>query len=395
MTPAQAKFLVRNADTQPLSEAFVMLSEGSSVLEVRRFLERLFSSEECLAILDCLSTRLRFAHKFWRSKEWLFSREPAEQASDSRIARWRAEHLRGGSRELTELGCGLGGDTVFLSQHFQVSAWERCPARAELCRFNLSRLGFPGSLVENREVKCEDLEGDTLYVDPARRDGVRLNRPEEWLPPLSQVDRCFREGRFQRVGIKCAPGLTELPEGPWELTFLSIEGHLKEAFLLLGHQHAQKKRAVLFGKENEQPLVYEPLGRAIPSCQPSPGLYLHNPDPAILRADALDSLAHLTHSGVVHPKIGYLVGPDPIRDGSADSFQILDTFPLNWKILKKKIASSGWSEYEYLARGVPFSQPEVRAKLAFKRPKNSTALRGSVILFREDQGYRVVLAQRL
>ncbi|MCA9781511.1 MAG: hypothetical protein KC800_32560, partial [Candidatus Eremiobacteraeota bacterium] len=343
MTPEQARSLVLHAQDRQVEEAARLLARGGSVLEARALLEASYDSPLCLAILDCLSCRERFAHKFENAERWLLTREAAEQASDSRISRWRAETLAEGSPgRLVELGCGLGGDTVSLSEHFEVTAWERCEARAQLARYNLGILGKRPCAVECAEADCRRLEGEVLFVDPARRDGTRLSRPQSWQPPLPTVVDCFREGRFQRLGVKVAPGITDgdLPDLPIGLSFLSVGGNLKEAFLLLDHSIDTYREAVLFTAGGRR-LSFRSSGWEIPISEPSPGLYLHNPDPAILRANALDQLARHTEAGIVHPKIGYLVGPKPVEDGSADSFQILEAFPLKWKILKKKLAVLG------------------------------------------------------
>jgi hypothetical protein len=395
LTPEQARALVHHCADPQLEQAAKILAGPGSVLEARAFLEQSYDSSICLAILDCLSCRERFAHKFEAAERWLLAREASEQATDSRIANWRANALKkDGLEELVELGCGLGGDTVALSKQFEVKAWERCEARLLLARYNTQHLGRPPCTFRCAEVDCADLKGQVLFVDPARRDGARLSRPESWFPPLSKVIDCFREGRFQRVGVKVAPGITDrdLPETPLELTFLSIGGQLKEAFLVLDGSHDSFRQAVLFTQKGDILTFRTGHGR-VPVAQPLPELYLHNPDPAILRANALDRLASQLEAGMVHPKIGYLVGPTPATDGSADSFKIVESFSLNWKTLKKRLATTGWSDYEYLGRGVPFGQAEVRNKLG-RLKKNKDSTRGSVIVYREENGYRVVLARR-
>jgi hypothetical protein len=398
VSPEQVKSLIRALEHPALEDAAKNLSLGKSALEIRAKLEQTFDTETCLAIMDCLSCRQRYSEKFWQPERWLLSREPAEQATDSRIARWRAEVLaESGRGDLMEMGCGLGGDSVFLSERFRVQALERCPARSELARYNLSQLGSNDAQVVNREVECSTLRGEVLFVDPARRNGSRISRPDQWHPPLKDVVACFRERRFRKVGVKCAPGLLdrELPEEPTTVFFVSIEGQLKEAFLVLAQNSEPKKVAVLINRDTSTPLTLSTRDQAIPITPPAIGSYLHNPDPAILRACALDHLADQLDAGIVHPKIGYLVGPKPCADRCASSFRIVDHFPLNWKILKKKLSSMEWSDYEYLGRGVPFGQPEVRKKLGRLKPKKGRpSNRGSVIIYRGDTEYTVVMGAR-
>ena len=377
-----------------------MISAGESPFHIRALLESEFSSSTCLAIIDHLACRHRYREKFEMPSKWLFSRTAAEQASDSRIARWRADFLAAEQPgcALQELGCGIGGDSVFLSRRFQLTAYEKDPARALLAQANLENLGDPRqSRVLHRSVSCEELEGDLLFVDPARREAGRISAPEDWLPPLSEALQCYTDKRFRRVGIKCAPGLKiremdALPEGT-QSYFISVDGQLKEAFLLLGQQ-GSSSQAIMFEGRSE-PVILRSQGLSIPVTRPQAGHYLHNPNPAILRARALDSLALCLQAGLLHPKIGYLVGPSPAQTPYAQSFQILDHFPLNWSVLKKKMSRSSWTEYEYLGRGVPFSQLEVRQKLPKLKSKSKTKPRGGcLIIYRDEEGYGVVLGER-
>ena len=391
MTEQQAIALVEAARNGALQLAWEAYKSESSPITLRNKLERDHPAEVCRAFLDCLTSREHFQDKFWRASDWLLTREAAEQASHWLISRWRAQHLSG---DLTEVGCGIGGDSVFLSQSTNLTCFEKEPARTLLARSNIEQLG-QGALVECREVHLRDLTGEVLFCDPARRASGRIHNPDDWQPSLSEVASCFTSGRFTRVLIKTAPGikdeaLSELPSP--ETTFISVDGQLKEAQVHLGGV-AQEKAAVLLTTGSELPLTYKTKYNSIPIEQPAAGRYLFNPDPAILRADALDHLAEEIDAGIVHPKIGYLVGAKPASSPAFTSFKILDTFALNWSHLKKWIKQSDWTDYEYLGRGVPFSQPEVRKKLPRLKSKKPY-LRGSVIIYRTDSGYQVVVAQR-
>lgn len=385
-----------------MEEAFQMISVGQSPFHIRALLESQFCPSTCLAIIDHLTCRHRYREKFEEPAKWLFTRTAAEQASDSRIARWRAQLLAaeqpGGS--LQELGCGIGGDTVFLSRRFKMTAYEQDPARALLAQANLESLGTARQgRVLHQTVSCQSLEGELLFVDPARRESGRISSPQEWLPPLSEVLACYTQKRFHTVAVKCAPGLKareidELPPGT-RCYFLSVDGQLKEAFLLLDQgQSASLSLAVMFEGQSE-PVVLGSQNLSIPLTSPQAGQYLHNPNPAILRARALDSLAQLLQSSLLHPKIGYLVGPSPAQAHYAQSFLIQDHFPLSWSVLKKKLSRTPWTEYEYLGRGVPFSQLEVRQKLPKLKSKGKNKSQGGcVIIYRDEEGYGVILAER-
>lgn len=396
MNEQEARFLLDHADW--VSEVTLKLSEGHSELSLRQKLERDLTPEFCRVLLDCATARNRFSQKLWRGEDWLLSGTAGEQASPWQIARWRAQALGEAGREggkLVEVGCSVGGDTGFLTRHFEVTAYEMDPGRALLCPFNVNLAGRAERLnVVTEEVRLEALSGNILFCDPARRSHKRLSSPSEWSPPLHAVLDSHTSGRFAWVAVKCAPGL-DLDELPQEMqaSFLSLDGDLKECFLLAG-DGPTGSQAVLLQRDGSA-TIYCTRGEDIPEALPAPGKYLFNPNPAILRASALDALAMELGAGQPHPRIGYLVGPIPYHGPAAQGFLITDTFPLKWPTLKRRLSSTGWSEYEYLGRGVPFGQTEVRAKLPKLSKGKGEPKRGAVVIYRDHYGYTVVLGERI
>lgn len=384
-----------------VAQAASLLNQGVSVLRARKVLEQRFCPSVCLALLDCLSCRIRFATKFEQANRWFLTREAAEQASHQRVAQWRAQALARflPGPNLTEIGCGIGGDSVYLSRLFSLTCYEKDSARALLAEQNLAEMGGGSWQVNRGEVDPLELRCEALFVDPARRDHARLSSPDDWSPPLNRLVSAHQRGHFRQLAVKCAPGIqTDYLEklgSQMNLFFISVAGELKEALLIINPPTGGekiKRHAILLGES--ETLELASADKEPSHGSPESGLYLHNPNPALLRARALGQLSEMLEAGAVHPQIGYLVGPRPAPADWAQSFLIEEHFSLNWDVLKKKLLARPWSEYEYLGRGVPFSQSEVRAKLP-RLKKKKTPLRGNVIIYREDRGYRVVLAQRV
>lgn len=400
MLVTQAQFLIDHLDW--VDHATQALKAGKPPLTLRQELEREFEADLCRALLDCADARIRFRTKLYQGERWLLTGVAAEQASAWQVARWRADRLSSllSGQDLTEVGSGIGGDSVFLSRIARLSSYEQCPARSRLAAYNVGEFGSDNGFRQFHEAaNLTSLSGHTLFCDPARRRHQRLSSPEEWDPALSQVLALLDQNRFRSIAVKCAPGLDveslAFARHKLETTFLSLDGDLKECFLLAGQGVESSTKAVLLNSHSEMPEVYQNSGREIPFQAPAPGLYLHNPDPAVLRAFALDQLAYQLNAGQPHQRIGYLVGPKPSTGRAAQSFLIEDSFPLKWPDLKKRVASSGWTEFEYLGRGVPFSQTDLRGKLPKLKRGKGEPKRGSIIIFREEQGYRVVLATRV
>lgn len=397
---SQAQFLVAQASESILQELALGIQQGGSDLQLRKSLEKRYAPEECRALLSCAQAQHKHREKFADSSRWLLAPSAAEQASHQLLARWRADELsqRFPHAPLTEVGCGIGSDSVPLSRRFELVGYEQNSARATLCRHNLGQLGGSNWTVLEQTADLRALQG-LIYCDPARRSHKRLSAPSDWSPPLPLLFDCVAPETT--ILVKVAPGILDkdlVKTGvEVEVDFLSVAGELKEAMLYLssGPSHRSPlKRAVLCDQSST--VVLESSHYELEFVTPKPGQYLLNPDPAILRADLLNTLAEVLCGWGVHPKIGYLVSPAPAPPKLASSFLVEETFSLDWKLLKKRIASRDWTEYEYLGRGVSFSQTEVRKKLGkLKRKSSQASRRGSILIYREDRGYRVVLGERV
>lgn len=401
MSPEQARALV--ALDQPVLAAAAEHLRHHDPLRTRGWLDQNHPRELSVAILDCIATRAHFSGKFEEAERWFLSRVPAEQATASLLARWRATYLKRrfpNAKQITELGTGLGGDSVFLAREFAWRGFEAEAARVELARANLCELSpsaEPWS-VEARRVEPSELRGELLFADPARRSGSgRSFDPGQWSPPLSAL---LAQTGFAGMVLKTAPGLEldSLPEG-LEAHFLSLDGELKEAMLLSGAvEKGAPRHAWVWPACQSEPLHrcgQSGAGR-VSVREPRAGDFVHDPDPSLTRSGLLAGLADELEAGVVHPKIGYLCGPRPCPDAWATSFLVLSCLPLSWKTLGPALLSTDWSEFEYLSRGVPFSQDEVmrRTLTVRKRMKGREGGRGSVILYRDERGYRALLATR-
>lgn len=413
MTLEQATALVQLASAIDAGEVVEYLSQQElSPLQARAWLDKRFAPQISIAILECLSCRQHFAHKFQNAFRWLLMRQAAEQASSSIIASWRADYLSNrfySVKTITEFGTGIGGDSVFLCRNFEVMGFEADAARAHLAQANQKRLS-PDAFQLSIDIESQavaQLSGQLLFCDPSRREQKRLYKPDSWSPPLDSV---LLHPRFINKIVKAAPGLdcSTLSAGV-EVHFLSLKGQLKEAMLISSpdNKASSSRHAWLWAGGSDPPLHLEnsdPRSEvdllaprdSLVIAPPAVGGYLHNPDPSILRAGLLHQLASKLDAFLVHPKIGYLHGTKASESPWATSFRIKECMPLNWSRLNSSLQATGWGDFEYLSRGVPFSQEEVLARTskARKQIKGRSPLRGSLIIWRDSRGYSLVLAER-
>lgn len=397
MSPEQARELIRLAEPALLSEVGEHL-KAHGPLRTRGWLDQRFPAQASLALLDCVATQLHFWGKFEQAGRWLLTREAAEQATAAPLARWRAEYLRDRfplAEALTEVGTGIGGDTVYLARHFEVRGYEQDEARALLAGENVARLSPEGAAVVLAvPARVEELSGEVLFADPARRGATRKFDPESWDPPLSSL---LAQDRFPGVVLKTAPGLDLglLPLG-MEAHFLSMRGELKEAMLLKSPLEVGSPRHAWLWQDEGLPLHRQGTAEPAPVREPHPGDYLHSPDPSVIRSGLLAGLARDLDGGVVHGKIAYLCGPRPSLDAWATSFEVLERMPLRWKALEATILGTDWSEFEILTRGMPLTPEEILGRLrgARKKMKGRAGGRGTLIFYRGAADHVALLARR-
>ncbi len=143
-----------------------------------------------------------------------FDRVGLEQSTSEAVARHKARRFRG---SVWDYCCGIGGDSVMLAEHCEVTAVDRDPAACLYSEYNAEAYGVAGRVTP----LCADVESlgernGLLHIDPDRRPGVRSGDPgrgaarhkrtlrlEEGSPGLEFVSRLIDE--FRGGAIKASP----------------------------------------------------------------------------------------------------------------------------------------------------------------------------------------------
>src|SRR5690606_30318845 len=173
------------------------------------------------AALTQARLRARAAAKFGADAARMFFTDSGlEQATRAVVARRRAQRLAGaGVRELVDLCCGIGADTIAAARAgIRVRAVEADPATAAVAAANVSALGLAGRVtVAHGRAEDVDLSAvEAAFCDPSRRrdgSGRRVLDPDAFSPPWSFVSRLVRT--VPRTVLKLAPGIDHalIPDG--------------------------------------------------------------------------------------------------------------------------------------------------------------------------------------
>ncbi len=329
-------------------------------------LERLrarFGSEGGRALYDLELLRRRARIKFRLADAMIFERGGLEQATSEPVARLRAARFQEiGVRSITDLGCGLGGDALALAADHEVLGIENVPLRARLAEFNV-RVYEPEAefRVEERDLEAwSDIETDALFFDPARRDsgGRRAQSPTEYHPPLSCLDRWLP--RVRAAAAKVAPSVRahELPPDT-EVDWVSLEGELKEATLWFGDaRRGIARRAVILPGEH----VLEPSSDAVESIG-AIGAVLLDPDPAVIQAGLVESLAQHLGARRIDWTVPHLTADQRVDSPFARSYRVTEVVERPLRQLRRRLKERRLGRITLASRGVTIDLEKLRPKL--------------------------------
>jgi len=361
-------------------------------------LRREFTAAQAGALVSMARLRRRAVTKFPQASQLFFTAEALEQATAWPIAHRRAEWIDAHAPPgpLLDLGCGIGGDLLALAQRREVIAFETDPVRVRLAEANITAVGLRHRVQFVQADWTQALVDGTLpnaaaaFADPARRvNGRRVFSVEAMQPPLSQLLRLQRQ--IPHLGIKTMPGIqdAEIPAG-CGVEFISHAGVCKEAILWFGALVKHLRWAsVAIG--NDWRVLPGDGVQAPPVGSLAAGDYLHEPDPALIRAGAFTELCRQLQAHLFDPQIAYMVSPVQQTHPLVQTFVIHEVHPFNLKLLNRRLQARGYHIVELKKRGVPFQPEELRPRL--KLPATGKA--GVVIFTRRGDERLMLIGERI
>jgi hypothetical protein len=358
LTPLGQSALGAAAELHPTEESF---------LPCLARLQRHFDAELTKAALETVILRERARRKFSRADQMYFTREALEQASGESISLYRAERYRG-SGNVVDVCCGLGGDALGLTTAARVTLVDKDPLRLALAQANLAACGR----ADRAELLCADValtpppEAGALWFDPARRAaGRRKFSVRDYAPPLALLHDWLK--RTPALGVKISPGvdLTELADYACEIEFISEGGELKECALWFGPlRSGESRRATLL----PGPYSLVPNPQASTSLS-APLRYLYEPDPAILRAGLVTTLAAQLNARQLDPDIAYLTADALTPTPFARAFVIDDAMPFQLKRLREYLRARQVGQVTVKKRGSPLEPERLIQQLRLHGPE--------------------------
>lgn len=335
----------------------------------------------------------------------LLTEEGISQATRPEVARYRAEFIArqfGANAHVLDLTCGLGFDSrEFARNGLKVTAVEIDPEVAQFAQHNLNEFGVT--------FHCADAAGfeipsdvDVVFVDPARRNPnaakdsmgntKRIFDPSQWSPSWETITQITKS---HPVIAKVAPGIDKADLADWDARWISSDGDLVECFL--SSAGSGIRAAVLLDSANNSSV--EIMGDEITKTQELGG-FLVVPDPALIRASALDAVASLCNGGLVNEHIAWLTSDDSsavsnLANQSPSLASIL-TIESHFKFSEKQMVAT-LKDFEasgvtVMTRGMQLDVEAIR-KTAVKTSKSGKQ-ELVIAIYRDDAGPQALVCRR-
>jgi SAM-dependent methyltransferase len=344
MTAADLDALLMPAGAALLSAAAELHPTPATYPAAADRLAKRFPGLPVRAALDAVMLRAKAAAKFPHAGRMWFDREALEMASHPLAAAHRAGRFAG-LGPVADLGCGIGADALaFAAAGLEVVAVDRDPVRLRMAGENLRACHLAATLVEG-DLLAADLGGvRSAFADPGRRPAGRTLHPEHGEPPVAAVVGRLPPG-FP-LAVKLAPGVSrpELARYAADAEFVSVHGELKECVLWFGPFRTGRPTATLL--PGPHTLTGEP-GDPYDVAPVEAGQFVHDPDPAVVRADLVNELA--TRLGAWPLEAGYSLLASAADPASpfATTHRVEAVLPLDARTL------AGWLRERSIGRVTP------------------------------------------
>ncbi|MCA9933219.1 MAG: methyltransferase domain-containing protein [Ardenticatenaceae bacterium] len=354
-------FLLSSEGARLLAETAVTPVTPDNHLQIATQLRR--KTAHAQTVLETILLRQLAAAKFSRAAEMYFVREALEQASSEEVAAYRARRFAAaGVRHVADLGCGIGGDSLALAAHAEVTGVDWDPVRVAMAQENVRVYGYGDRFhpLQADLLALTPLPVDACFFDPARRDeqGRRIYSVQDYRPPLSLIQR-WRTW-VEETAVKISPGVNydELPPDA-EVEFISVKGNVKDGVLWFGDLRtgAQRRATLLPGEHTltDADLIDVPIT--------APQAYLYEPDKAVIRAHLVEALAGQLGAAKIDADIAYLTANEHQATPFARCFAVEDVMPFQLKRLRHYLRERRIGQVTIKKRGSPLEPEQLRHQL--------------------------------
>lgn len=364
-----------------LLQALPEYAEGSALALGTRLRDEGHEPALVAGLLTQSRLRVRGRTKFGdRVDQMLLTADGVEQATRWQLAARHADRFAtAGLDTVWDLGCGLGGDALALSDAgLRVQLVDADPAVAAIAAINVRHV--PEARVRTAAVEDLDLAappGTGAWLDPARRLPGRTDARgrttrtfslDQLSPSWEQVQQVA--ARVGEVGAKLAPSFPHnaVPVGA-EAQWASFGGEALECTIWWGdlvHHRGRTAQVHTGPAEGGRWLEVRDDGAGpadLASGTDDLGQWLYEPDRAVLQAGLTGVLARIVDGTETARGAGYVTAQTRADVPWARRFQVLSVHALATKPLRRWARERDLGRLTIKKRGVAIDPDQLRRDL--------------------------------
>jgi 16S rRNA G966 N2-methylase RsmD len=294
-----------------------------------------------------------------------------EQCSSKKTALYKSKLVEGES--LADLTGGFGVDTFFMSKSFKKTIYcELNKELFEIVNYNFNKLNCKIETHHNDGISfLEQLNEnlDCIYLDPSRRNEKkqRVHQLEDYSPNIVEYFQLLFN-KTSTILIKTSPFL-EPKEVISKLKFIkevhiiSIKNDCKEVLYLLQKDFQESIKIHTFEIEDKKEFSFQYENESIKCQLQQPLNYLYEPNSAILKAGAYESVGTRFHLFKIHRNSHLYTSENAVDSFPGRRFKIIATTNYKRKEVEKYISEK---KANISKRNFPYSVDEIRKKLKLK-----------------------------
>jgi hypothetical protein len=353
------------------------------------------SSEWVSAALRLVEGRRKGAPKFERADRMWFDPVGVEQATAEAVARHKARRFGEGGIVI-DLCSGIGGDSLALAGRNEVMAVDRDAgmARRTLWNSGVYEVSDRVMAVQARAESVAIPDAARVHIDPDRRAGgsKRARNLSDYAPGVDFLLSLVSSA--QGGAIKLGPSSdfeTHFGRPEFEIELISLGAECKEATVWFGDLAGEgvRRRATSLPSGATWSDLDGPWGETHATRPLGPWVF--DPDPSLVRSGLLDGFASAHGLGRIVPGVDLLTGLKLVESPFLASFEVVESFPLDLKVLRREVASRALGPLEIKTRGLDRTPESYRNQLRPEGPNPAT-----LILIAERAGpSRAILARRV
>ena len=347
-----------------LEKTAAMLRAGESEIRVIQKLRKLNVTPIRSGLL-VKQVRLRAIglRKFAQARSMLFDDRLLQQATDERLAMYKARRYRAAG-QIVDICCGLGGDAIGLGNVANVTAVDSNDIACLLTRHNSAVNSNEKFSVNVRQCDANStvMESDSwFHIDPDRRStDKRMTRVQDFSPGIALLSRIVEQQRHGAIKIAPASDLPDVWQGRCERQWIGDRHECKQQLLWFGDCANSSTRKSASAIDDKGQIVFEwsepeRIDSAVDS-RPVIALtiqrFLYEPHATILAGGMTDSLAAQLELSRVDHNVEYLTGNEHLVHGAVSAFEVVVVVRLDRRDIRSALKASDCGLLEVKKRGV-------------------------------------------